>query len=109
MGCPQKLKGNSLVRKRPLFHDAGYMTALLDAPSDHHRKSGLGEFRIAKEHASDIGKIIAKLRPLGKHTRLVDRNQPWRDLHQRRSFQIDRESAPDGLILRSPVTSGFKA
>ena len=66
------------------------MTALLDAPSDHHRKSGLGEFRIAKEHASDIGKIIAGLRTLGKHTRLVDRNQPWRDLHQQLCFQIDR-------------------
>ena len=90
MGCPQKLKGNSLVRKRPLFHDASYLTALLDAPSDHHRKSGLGGFQIAKEHASDIGKVIAKFRTLGKHTRLVDRNQPWRDLHQQRCFQIDR-------------------
>ena len=44
-GCPRKLKGNSLVRKRNLFHAAGMATALVDARSDRQGKDGLvGEY-----------------------------------------------------------------
>lgn len=61
-GCPRKLKGNSLVRSRLLFHAAGFATALVDALSDRHGKAGLGGFQIEAGHAGDIGKVIADVR-----------------------------------------------
>src|SRR5687767_14656966 len=44
-GCARALKGNSLVRSIPLFHSAGFSTALVDAPSTHHGVDGLEGFR----------------------------------------------------------------
>jgi hypothetical protein len=55
-GCPRALTGNSLVRSLPLFHGAGFATALVDAPSDHWGEDGLAGFRVAAEHAEDLGK-----------------------------------------------------
>ena len=45
---------------------------------------------VANHEGTQSAYSLAKLLTLGKHTRLVDRNQPWRDLHQQRCFQIDR-------------------
>ncbi len=61
-GCARKLEGNSLVRSRDLFHAAGFVTALVDAPSDHRGEDGLGGFRLSAQHADDIGKVIAEVR-----------------------------------------------
>ncbi len=105
-GCPQKLKGNSLVRKRPLFHDAGYITVLLDAPSDRHGKAGLGGFRIAEEHASDIGKVIADLRTRGSMPIWLIGISRGTISGSNAASRLTGESTPDGLILTSPVTSG---
>jgi hypothetical protein len=60
--CARQLKGNSLVRSRGLFHGMGFVTALVDAPSDHRGGDGLAGFRIAPQHADDIGKAIADVR-----------------------------------------------
>ncbi len=61
-GCPRALTGNSLVRSLPHFHGAGFVTALVDAPSDHPGEDGLAGFRSATEHAEDLGKVIADVR-----------------------------------------------
>lgn len=61
-GCPRALKGNSLVRSIPVFGAMGFATALLDAPSDYHGEDGLGGFRIAPQHAQNLGKLIVDLR-----------------------------------------------
>lgn len=39
--CPQALNGNSLARFRTYFHAAGFVTALVDAPSDYRGEDGL--------------------------------------------------------------------
>jgi hypothetical protein len=105
-GCPRKLTGNSLVRSRDLFHEAGFATALVDVPTDHRGTDGLGGFRLSKQHAQDIGKVIADVR---RRTNLP----VWLVGTSRGAIsaanaagRLEGESAPDGLILTSPVTSG---
>ena len=61
-GCPRALTGNSLVRSLPHFHGAGFVTALVDAPSDHPGEDGLAGLRITTQHADDLGKVIADVR-----------------------------------------------
>lgn len=105
-GCPRRLKGNSLVRSRALFHRGGFVTALVDAPDDHHRREGLGGFRIEVAHAEDIGKVIADVR---RRTNLP----VWLVGTSRGTIsavnaasRLSGERAPDGLVLTSPLTSG---
>lgn len=61
-GCPRALKGNSLVRSAPLFRELGFHTALVDAPSSMPGEDGLAGFRLAADHAEDIGRIVADVR-----------------------------------------------
>lgn len=105
-GCPRKLKGNSLVRSRPLFHDGGMVTALVDAPDDYQGGEGLGGFRIEPAHAADIGRVIADLR---KRTGLL----VWVVGTSRGGIsaanaaaRLSGSEAPDGVVMTSPVTSG---
>ena len=107
-GCPEHLKGNSLVRKQSLFHENAFLTALVDASSDYRGDAGLAGFRIHKDHAEDIGKVIADLR---KRTALP----VWLVGTSRGAISAANAAsrlsgvfAPDGLILTSPVTSGFE-
>ncbi|MEM8971432.1 MAG: hypothetical protein AAGD43_05120 [Pseudomonadota bacterium] len=59
-----RMRNNFLVRTRPDFHRAGYVTALVDAPSDRQRKPGLlAGYRASKVHAArDIGTILLNLK-----------------------------------------------
>lgn len=51
-GGINRLRNNFLVRTRTDFHDAGYVTALVDAPSDRQKKPGLlAGYRVSKVHA----------------------------------------------------------
>jgi hypothetical protein len=58
-GCPRLLSRNVLARMRPLLHDAGVVTVLVDAPSDMKSDEGLGRFRIAADHASCASCVAA--------------------------------------------------
>lgn len=116
-GCPRALKGNSLVRSLPLFHAAGFATALVDAPSDHTGEDGLAGFRIAEAHAQDIGRVITDVR-----TRLSDKGDKggrvpvWLVGTSRGSLsaanaasRLSGAAAPDGVVLTSAVTAGARA
>ena len=105
-GCPRKLKGNSLVRKRPLFHGAGLVTALVDAPDDYHGTEGLGGFRIERDHAEDIGKVIADMRRRTKLPVWLVGTSRGAISAANAASRLKGEQAPDGLVLTSPVTSG---
>jgi pimeloyl-ACP methyl ester carboxylesterase len=61
-GCPRSLSGNVLMRMRPLFHGAGFVTVLVDAPSDSSGGDGLAGFRTAPQHADDLGRVIVDVR-----------------------------------------------
>ena len=105
-GCPRKLTGNSLVRIRSLLHDEGFVTALVDAPSDRQGKEGLGGFRIHPDHAMDIGNIIADIRArAGKPVWLIGTSRGSISAVNA-AARLSGMQVPDGLILTSPVTSG---
>ena len=105
-GCPRALKGNSLVRSIPIFGAMGFGTALVDAPSEYHGEDGLGGFRIATQHAQDLGKVIADLR-------MRTQGAVWLVGTSRGSIsalnaaaRLSGPSAPDGIVLTSALMSG---
>ena len=105
-GCPRLLSRNVLARMRPLLHDAGVVTALVDAPSDMKSDEGLGGFRIAADHANDPGKVMADLRARTN-------GQVWIAGHSRGSLsaanaaaRLTGPSAPDGVVLLSAMMVG---
>lgn len=58
-------KNNFLVRTRKYYHDAGFLVAVIDAPSDHQRGQGMrGGFRDTAEHAGDIAAVVGYVRKL---------------------------------------------
>jgi hypothetical protein len=105
-GCAQKLKGNSLVRSRDLYHAAGFITVLVDAPSDHHGEDGLGGFRISAQHAEDLGKVIAAVRSETKVPVWLVGTSRGSISAANAASRLTGPAAPDGLVLTSPVTSG---
>lgn len=106
-GCPQALRGNSLVRSLPLFHAAGFVTALVDAPSDYAGADGLAGFRIAAEHAEDVGKVIADVRMRTKAAVWLVGTSRGSISAVNAAARLSGVSAPDGLVLTSALTSGF--
>lgn len=105
-GCPRALMGNSLVRTAPLFRDAGFATALVDAPSSHAGADGLGGFRLSARHAEDLGRVIADLRSrLGGPVWLIGTSRGSISAANAAS-RLKGAAAPDGLVLTSALTSG---
>ncbi|MDB5775831.1 MAG: alpha/beta hydrolase family protein [Herbaspirillum sp.] len=108
-GCPRALRGNSLVRMLPAFRDAGFVTALVDAPSDMPGDDGLAGFRIASQHADDLGKVIADVRSrTGAAIWLVGTSRGTISAVNV-ATRLSGSSAPDGLVLTSALMSGDTA
>ena len=105
-GCARKLKGNSLVRTRDLFHTQGFATVLADAPSNYRGPDGLGGFRISPLHAGDLGKIIADTRQRTKLPVWLVGTSRGSISAVNAASRLTGDQAPDGLVLTSPVTSG---
>ena len=107
-GCPRALVGNSLVRSIPLFHKAGFVTALVDAPSDHHVEDGLAGFRIRKEHAEHLGKVIADVRARTSMAVWLIGTSRGAISAANAASRLSGPSAPDGLVLTSAVMFGSR-
>lgn len=106
-GCPRDLTGNSLVRSAPLFRAAGFVTALVDAPSDHTRDEGLGGFRVEAEHARDLGKVIADLRTRTKASAVwIIGTSRGAISAVNAASRLSGTSAPDGVVITSAVMAG---
>ena len=105
-GCPRALKGNSLVRSLPLFQEAGFITALVDAPSDHPGEDGLAGFRITAEHAEDLGKVIADVRSRTHASVWLVGTSRGTISAVNAAARLTGPSAPEGLVLTSTLTSG---
>jgi hypothetical protein len=103
--CPRAMKGNSLVRMAPLFRDAGFVTALVDAPSDYHGDDGLADFRTSRKHADDLGKIIAGVRSRTKGPVWLVGTSRGTISAANAAARLSGEAAPDGVVLTSAVTS----
>lgn len=105
-GCARKLEGNSLVRSTKIFNAAGFVTVLMDAPSDHRGEDGLGGFRLSAQHAEDIGKVIAEMRERTKQPVWLIGTSRGAISAANAASRLSGPAAPDGLVLTSPVTSG---
>jgi hypothetical protein len=105
-GCPRALKGNALVRSLPHFHDAGFITAMVDAPSDHPGEDGLAGFRIAPEHADDLGKVIADVRARTNAPVWLVGTSRGAISAANAAARLSGRSAPEGLVLTSALMSG---
>lgn len=105
-GCPTQLKGNSLLRARPLFQERGYEVLILDAPADYQGEGGLAGFRVKPAHAQDIGQVVHWLRERGAR-------QVWLLGTSRGSLsavnaasRLQGDMAPDGLAITSVLSAG---
>jgi pimeloyl-ACP methyl ester carboxylesterase len=105
-GCPHNLVGNSLIRMLPLFHEAGFITALVDAPSDYATGDGLAGFRISTEHADDLGKVIADLRNRTKGPVWVIGTSRGTISAVNVAARLKGPNAPDGVVLTSALMIG---
>jgi pimeloyl-ACP methyl ester carboxylesterase len=106
-GCPAQLKGNSLVRARPLLQARGYEVVTLDAPADRQGEDGLAGFRVEPAHAEDVGRVVRWLRERGAR-------QVWLLGTSRGSISVvnagarlSGEAAPDGLVISSVLSAGI--
>jgi len=108
-GCPQRLTGNSLVRSIPDFNALGFITALVDAPSDHKSGDGLGGFRIETEHAQDLGKVIADLRKRTQASVWLVGSSRGSISAANTASRLSGSAAPDGVVLVSALMSGDSA
>lgn len=107
-GCPRALTGNSLVRSIPHFHALGFATALVDAPSDYPGDDGLGGFRIAADHAADLGKVIADVRARTSAPVWVAGTSRGSISAANAAARLSGAAAPDGLILTSALMFGSR-
>ena len=105
-GCPRALNRNVLIRMRPFFHEAGLVTALVDAPSDAHGEDGLAGFRTASRHADDLGKVVADLRArTGGAVWLVGHSRGTISAATGAAL-LSGAAAPEGLVLLSAMMVG---
>jgi hypothetical protein len=105
-GCPRALVGNSLVRSIPVFVAAGFVTALIDSPSDYVGEDGLAAFRNAPEHAQDLGKVIADVRKrAGGPVWLLGTSRGTISASNAAS-RLTGPAAPDGVVLTSALMVG---
>ena len=105
-GCPRMLIGNSLVRSIPIFHELGFATALVDAPSDHFGGDGLAGFRTDRRHAEDLGKIVADVRARTKLPVWLIGTSRGAISAANAASRLSDASAPDGLVLTSALMLG---
>jgi len=105
-GCPGALTGNALVRMRPLFLAAGFVTAYADAPSDYRDEDGLGGFRTAPAHAADLGRIVADLRRRTAAAVWIVGTSRGAISAANAAARLQGDAAPAGVVLTSPVSIG---
>ncbi|MEJ1961285.1 MAG: alpha/beta hydrolase [Gammaproteobacteria bacterium] len=99
-GPPDLRQGNFLVRSRALFVARGFVSIVMDAPSD--QPDGMWEFRTRPEHRADIARVIA-------YAREKYRVPVWLVGTSRGSISAANgatltDGAADGVVLTSSVT-----
>ena len=107
-GCPRALKGNFLVRSLPHFHAEGFVTALVDVPSDSRGEEGLGGFRTSPDHAKDLGLVVTDVRRRTGGSVWVVGTSRGTISAANVASRFTSLATPDGLVLTSAVTSGSR-
>lgn len=106
-GCARNLTGNTLTRNVAALRKAGFATALVDAPTDYQSGDGLGGFRTHEDHADDLGAVIADVRGRSPLPIYIVGSSRGTISAVNAAASLSGIFAPDGVILFSPITSGF--
>jgi len=100
-GNVRKLSGNFLIRSANYFRENGFVTAIIDGPSD--QAHSLYGFRGSSDHAEDIGAVIGHLR--AKYTVpiwLVGTSRGTNSVANA-AIRLNGENGPDGIVLTSSM------
>jgi alpha-beta hydrolase superfamily lysophospholipase len=90
-----------LARVRGLLTARGHVVVLVDAPSD--RRDLDGDFRESKEHAADLGAVIAHAhKAFGQPVWLVGHSRGTHSAVTAAS-RLTGDAAPDGIVLAAPI------
>ena len=95
-------KGNFLVRSRMLFAGQGFVTAVMDKPSD---RSAMHYFRTSEQHAQDIRTVMRFLRQRfpDKPLWLVGTSRGTLSAANV-AARLNGKEGPDGIVLTAAVT-----
>jgi hypothetical protein len=100
--------GNFLVRTRQLFVDAGFVVAIVDAPSDRQSPPFLQGFRQRPEHAADIKAVIAWARESARlPVWLIGTSRGTQSVAYV-ATELAGSNGPDGIILTSTILKDDK-
>ena len=94
-GTISSLAGNQLVRTRADYVAAGYLVALPDMATDSWRRRGA---RVSPEHAADLGKVVALLRPRAPWVALLGTSRGTLSAANA-AARLTGAEAPDALAL----------
>jgi len=95
-------RSNFVIRTRDYFLDNGYMTVMVDAPSDHSDESGMtGGFRFSNAHALDVNRIIEYLEVYKKPIWLMGTSRGTESVAYL-ATKLNNKIA--GIILTSSIT-----
>jgi hypothetical protein len=107
-GCPQALRGNSLIRAIPEFRKGGAVTALIDAPAEWRGQHGLSTFRAETGHAEALGLAVKALRETYRVPVWIVGTSRGAISAANAASRLTGEAAPDGVVLTSPVSAGAR-
>jgi hypothetical protein len=105
-GCPNNLVGNTLIRTLSRFHEQGFATAIVDAPTGTPADDGLGGLRVRKEHAQDLGRIVMDVRARSGAPVVIAGSSRGTISAVNAASRLSGASAPDAVVLASPITQG---
>ena len=95
--------GNFLVRTRELFAQQGFMTVVIDAPSDRQSNPYLTGFRQTPEHVADVKAVIAWIRQQAKiPVWLIGTSRGTQSVGYV-ATQLQGADAPDGIVLTASI------
>jgi len=95
--------GNFLVRSRELFVAQGFMTIVIDAPSDRQRDPFLSGYRQTAEHVADVKAVIAWLRQEAKIPVWLIGTSRGTQSAAYVATQLQGADAPDGIVLTASI------
>lgn len=98
-----KSNNNFLIRSQQLFIDSGYITVLIDSPSDKQGKTGmLKDFRNSQEHLQDMKAVVEYIRALNdKPIWLIGTS---RGTESAAYIAIHLNDKIDGVVLTSSIS-----
>lgn len=102
-------KGNFLVRTSQVFAQQGFITVVIDAPSDRQSVPFLQGFRQTPDHVADVKAVISWLRENHKlPIWLVGTSRGTQSIAYV-STELLGTDTPDGIVLTSTILSDKKS